>query len=450
MNNFSQEGKWKKAQKENTVESYRNFLQKYPTSEYSDDAQLQVIELEYDMVQKTNTIESYRSFIKKYPEANLISDAKDKLILLEYREVEKDNTLQSYKYFIDKYPDGILTEKAKKNLISLEFLQAEQQNTIRTYEDFIKKYPESDFADKAKSYLERLEYMKVESENSIQAYNNFLEKYPNSENRFLIDNKIRNIKLGCDFTDNPLSAEAEEELSNTLDLMGKGRDVELLSKLYDCLVEYPEIKKNAKTQIHKVLISAINSDNDEQFIINNEKVNKLLDYYTFIDSYFPEYSYEAALCRELQVKVIRPFLKNILNDLYQKSIDAGVAMLRGNSDGKNVMMQCIALQREMEPMARAVDSRTASDLVENEMTKCAKYQYLSIIDKILSGEYEKTYTWNLGSKSAFNYEEKLKQKELEQENHEDELIKKLKKFLSNEKDKIVVDYTIDIISRYEN
>lgn len=43
---FSQEGKWKKAQKINTIESYQEFIDKYPQSEFYEDAKLKIIDLE--------------------------------------------------------------------------------------------------------------------------------------------------------------------------------------------------------------------------------------------------------------------------------------------------------------------------------------------------------------------------------------------------------------------
>ena len=487
LTSFSQEGKWKKATKKNTIESYQKFLERYPSSEYSADAKSKIIELEYDIVKETNTLDSYENFIKKYPSATLTSDAKNKLMKIEYNKAQSENSIQSYEHFLQrysegefvskaennlmnleyknaksensiqsfeafirKYPNESLTEEAKKNLMNLEYKEAELENTIQSYENFITIYPECDLTNKAKEKLESLEYEKAESENSIRAFELFMKKYPDIKYKTSIDKKIINIKLGCDFIDKPLSSEAENELSNTQELIGQGDDVELLSSLYSCIVKYTEIKENARPQIHKILISVIDSENNDQFTESNENVNKLLDLYTFKDSYSTEYSYEAALCRELQVKIIRPFLKKTLNKLEQQSLNAGMAMFNGDPNGQQVMMQCIILQREMAPIAMAIDSRTANDLIELKMTKCAKYHYLTIIDKILTGVYEQTHEWNLGSKGAYNYEEKLKEKENEQKMHKNELVKKLKKSLYKESNKLIIDYTNDIIQRHEN
>lgn len=63
LTSFSQAGKWKKAQKINTIENYKDFLIKYPESEFKDDAIVKLMELEYEKAKGINSIESYYSFL---------------------------------------------------------------------------------------------------------------------------------------------------------------------------------------------------------------------------------------------------------------------------------------------------------------------------------------------------------------------------------------------------
>ena len=56
LTSFSQESKWLKTKKKNTIDSYQKFLKKYPDSEYSENALLKIIDLEYNIVKKDSTI----------------------------------------------------------------------------------------------------------------------------------------------------------------------------------------------------------------------------------------------------------------------------------------------------------------------------------------------------------------------------------------------------------
>ena len=117
---FSQEGKWDKAQKKNTIESYQKFLQKYPDSEYSENAQSKIIELEYKVVKNDNTIESYSNFIKKYPKANQTSEATKKLMQLEYIYARENHSISIYKDFLKKYPNASFEDEIRNYIITLE------------------------------------------------------------------------------------------------------------------------------------------------------------------------------------------------------------------------------------------------------------------------------------------------------------------------------------------
>lgn len=116
----SDEAKWEKTQKQNTIEEYQKFLQAYPDSKFSEDAKSRIIELEYVIVKETNTVESYSNFIKKYPNSKYVNNANSNIVSLEFDEVKQSNTITAYDEFIEKYPNTASAKEAE--LIKEEIL----------------------------------------------------------------------------------------------------------------------------------------------------------------------------------------------------------------------------------------------------------------------------------------------------------------------------------------
>lgn len=117
LTSFSQESKWLKTKKKNTIDSYQKFLKKYPDSEYSENALLKIIDLEYNIVKKDSTIESFSNFILKYPESIQTTEAKEKLMQLEYIHAKDANKTLVYKEFLKKYPKSGFTNEINNYLI---------------------------------------------------------------------------------------------------------------------------------------------------------------------------------------------------------------------------------------------------------------------------------------------------------------------------------------------
>ena len=85
---YSQEGKWKKATKKNTIESYQKFLSKFPESEFSDDAKQKIIEIEFVLAESTNTITGYKYFLETYEKNDYSEEALRNLIALEFKQAK--------------------------------------------------------------------------------------------------------------------------------------------------------------------------------------------------------------------------------------------------------------------------------------------------------------------------------------------------------------------------
>lgn len=86
---YPQKGKWKKAQKINTIESYQEFIANYPSSEFVSSAETKLIELEYEKSKRKNTIDAYTYFLNNYPNAIYTNDINRRLNNIKERIKEK-------------------------------------------------------------------------------------------------------------------------------------------------------------------------------------------------------------------------------------------------------------------------------------------------------------------------------------------------------------------------
>lgn len=195
MSCFPQKGKWKKAQKINTIESYQEFLNNYPGSEFYDEAKNKLIESEFRKAESINSIDGYTEYLGKYENSPYTEQAENKLMELEFGKAERINTIKSYNRYLEKYPAGELAENARKSIESLEFERTRELNNIKACNEYLKKYPEGTFKDEAEKLLEELEYQYVIEKDSIGLYEEFIGKYPEGENTDIVKEKLASLIL---------------------------------------------------------------------------------------------------------------------------------------------------------------------------------------------------------------------------------------------------------------
>jgi cell division protein FtsN len=75
-----QQSDWEKTRAANTADAYELFLKKYPSGEFSAQAQARVKELyeerDWQKARDTDTIEAYQAFLKQYPEGKWAEEAR--------------------------------------------------------------------------------------------------------------------------------------------------------------------------------------------------------------------------------------------------------------------------------------------------------------------------------------------------------------------------------------
>jgi cell division protein FtsN len=75
-----QQGDWQKTRETNTTEAYEQFLKRYPTGEFTAQAQARVKELyeerDWQKARDADTVEAYQAFVKQYPEGKWTEEAR--------------------------------------------------------------------------------------------------------------------------------------------------------------------------------------------------------------------------------------------------------------------------------------------------------------------------------------------------------------------------------------
>ena len=166
----------------NTIEGYEHYI-----SHYNDvfvlvtnAEQLRDI-LAYNNASKINTIESFQQFIYKYPSAIQISDAIKNRNMLAYFEANKENTIDALNAFILKYPDAVEIDSAWQKIHVLSFEDAKKQNSSSAFQKFMLSYPNSKQYNDAEQNYEKLFFYENTKVGNIESYKNFLNKnYTNS------------------------------------------------------------------------------------------------------------------------------------------------------------------------------------------------------------------------------------------------------------------------------
>jgi hypothetical protein len=157
---FAQKGKWKKAQKVNTIESYQKFLIKNPDSEFYEEAKTKLIELEFQKAQKINTVESYQNFLIKNPDSEFYKEARSKLIELEFQKAIKAYNISALKIFIKNYPQNEFESKVNnliRELSKIESTILEYKIGESTYENFLSDKEKGSWKSKVIGMNQKLE-----------------------------------------------------------------------------------------------------------------------------------------------------------------------------------------------------------------------------------------------------------------------------------------------------
>jgi len=124
------------------------------TSKRQFDTEMQI----YRQYADVNTLEAYREFLQKYPQNIFAGRARDEIDLLEFKPYEKEDTVEGYLEFKMLYPGNPYIDKANWHIEQVEIKRYDSLDTPEGYREFLHKYPRSIFADSARERLQELSF----------------------------------------------------------------------------------------------------------------------------------------------------------------------------------------------------------------------------------------------------------------------------------------------------
>ena len=150
------------------------------------DLRSQISSAFFVLANKDNTVDSYTNFMNLNPWANELFLATSKRDSIAYENAKSINTSSAYQYFLSTYPASDLFSKVQADLYRTQYLETTIGHNLISYLEFIAKFPDNPFNNEAE---DRIYELTTES-NTIQSFYTFIQAYP--ENRNVV-NAWRNV-----------------------------------------------------------------------------------------------------------------------------------------------------------------------------------------------------------------------------------------------------------------
>jgi tetratricopeptide (TPR) repeat protein len=126
----------------------------------------------YSSANKSNTIEAWRAYIQKHPNDDNRDSANEALALLEFEQAQKVHTVVAYKRFLDEFPDSGKAAPARALLEALRFNTAKTKGTAQSLRQFLRDHPDGAHATEVDELLrvaEMKELTGLEDAESLRA-----------------------------------------------------------------------------------------------------------------------------------------------------------------------------------------------------------------------------------------------------------------------------------------
>ncbi len=157
----------------NSEIAYQEFLTIHPWANERFSAISKRDSLAFYAAMEQNTSQSYKFFLSKYPESEYARIAQKEIYLKEFEELTADKNLADYIKFIEKQPTNPFVNEAENQIFKLQT----QINTLESYSQFIENFPQNHNVDLAWRKLFQI-YMYNYSDERIKSFRLEYPDYP--------------------------------------------------------------------------------------------------------------------------------------------------------------------------------------------------------------------------------------------------------------------------------
>lgn len=153
---------WQNTQKMDSMSAFRDFLQQYPNSEYTEEANKQMQRLHWLRVRQEDKLFSYEFFMRTNPQSPYTNEARQQIERLEWEALDKKGNLEDYKKFLQKYPDGAYHSQAQEAIHRIEkenenkaYAAAMNSRTYAGMQSFLTEHPNNEHKNEIEVRLKR-------------------------------------------------------------------------------------------------------------------------------------------------------------------------------------------------------------------------------------------------------------------------------------------------------
>lgn len=204
------EEEWRKAKKVNTINSYRQYLERPTNERYRTEAQRLVNKLEEDadwsFAAKANTYDAYLAYQRKHPMGDHRTDCTVRLAVYEddidWQKAVSSSALSIYEKYVQKHPNGKHLSEAQARIIEFrddnKWNYAVSLDTIFAYNLYKSDFPQGRHIEECLKRInllsEEANWKRTVAVDTIPSYHEYIRSYPQGHHIKAARNAILRIR----------------------------------------------------------------------------------------------------------------------------------------------------------------------------------------------------------------------------------------------------------------
>jgi hypothetical protein len=171
---------WRDAKRINSEIAYQNFIAKYPSGDYHNEAANLIESLIWTRVRNNNSFDGYVEYMDKNQNGKYLSDCRKIVDSLRWSQVIRLNSINGYIEYIDKEQNGDYVSYARKRVDPLLWAQSKKTDCETGYLQYLKYCTNGNHVKDAEQKLESIRWIEIRNSKDLEKVNNFLSLYPYS------------------------------------------------------------------------------------------------------------------------------------------------------------------------------------------------------------------------------------------------------------------------------
>lgn len=171
-----------KAKQENTVESIKSFLNKWPSGKHSAEARHFLEDFEkrdFELAKQQGTAQAFQDFLAKWPNGKMNQETKELFGDALYKEAEEKGEIAIYRQYLDKFPDRKYAKEAQEKVDEALCKEVVQKCIASELETAFKKCKTAKYADEIWRVWDETLYKEAVERQDIAKFRQYMAQFPN-------------------------------------------------------------------------------------------------------------------------------------------------------------------------------------------------------------------------------------------------------------------------------